>query len=46
MTIDIFGDEKFKDVRKYFLKREDEILVEFEEMGVSKERWKGVGFSC
>jgi diamine N-acetyltransferase len=43
MNIDIFGDERFKDVRKYFLRREDEILVEFEEMGISKERWKGVG---
>lgn len=43
MNIDIFGDERFKDVRKYFLRRGDEILVEFEEMGISKGRWEVIG---
>jgi diamine N-acetyltransferase len=38
--IDFFGDERYKDIRKYFLKNEDEILVEFEEMEISKERWR------
>jgi diamine N-acetyltransferase len=39
-NIDVFGDERFKDVRKYFVKKEDEILVEFEEMEISEERWR------
>ena len=43
MNIDIFGDERFRDVRKYFLKQGEKILVEFEEMGISKGRWEVIG---
>lgn len=42
--IDIFGDERYKDIRKYFKKEGDEILVQFEEMRITEEMWhkKGV----
>ncbi len=39
--IDIFGDERFKDIRKYFKKEGDDILVQFEEMRMTKEMWEG-----
>ena len=39
--IDIFGDERFRDIRKYFRKEGDEILVQFEEMRITEEMWKG-----
>lgn len=39
MNIDIFGDERFKDVREYFVKDGDKMLVEFDEMVISRERW-------
>ncbi|MDH4222049.1 MAG: GNAT family N-acetyltransferase [candidate division Zixibacteria bacterium] len=37
--IDIFGDEKYKDIRKYFKKEGNEILVQFEEMRMTDEIW-------
>lgn len=40
--IDIFGDERFKDIRKYFKKEGDEILVQFEEMRITEEMWRKV----
>ena len=39
--IDIFGDERFRDIRKYFRKEGEEILVQFEEMRITEEMWKG-----
>jgi diamine N-acetyltransferase len=39
-NIDIFGDEKFKDIRKYFKLEGDDILVEFQEMQITKELWR------
>ncbi|MCJ7497675.1 MAG: GNAT family N-acetyltransferase [candidate division Zixibacteria bacterium] len=42
--IDIFGDERFKDIRKYFKKEGEEIMVQFEEMRIAEEMWgKQVG---
>lgn len=38
--IDIFGDERFKDIRKYFKKEGDDILVQFEEMRITEEMWE------
>ena len=38
--IDIFGDERLKDIRKYFKKEGDEILVQFEEMRITEEMWR------
>lgn len=38
--IDVFGDERFKDIRRYFKKEGDEILVQFEEMRITEEIWK------
>ncbi len=37
---DIFGDERYKDIRKYFKKEDDEILVQFEEMRITQEMWQ------
>jgi diamine N-acetyltransferase len=42
MNIDIFGDERFKDVRKYFLKNGKKVLVEFDEMEITKEVYEGI----
>jgi len=39
MNIDIFGDERFKEIREYFKKEGKKVLVEFDEMEISKERW-------
>jgi diamine N-acetyltransferase len=39
MNIDIFGDERFKDIRKYFVRNGDQVFVEFDEMVISRERW-------
>ena len=39
MHIDIFGDERFKEVRGYFIKEGKKVLVEFDEMKISKESW-------
>jgi diamine N-acetyltransferase len=38
--IDVFGDESFSAVRKYFLKEGDRILVQFDEMEISREKWR------
>ncbi|MDP2960140.1 MAG: GNAT family N-acetyltransferase, partial [candidate division Zixibacteria bacterium] len=40
--IDIFGDERFKDIRKYFKKEGEEILVQFEEMRITEKMWQGI----
>ena len=40
MNIDIFGDERFKDVRNYFLKNGKKVLVEFDEMEITKEMYQ------
>jgi len=37
--LDIFGDEKYKDIRKYFKQDGDDILIRFEEMRITKEMW-------
>ena len=37
--IDIFGDEQFKEIRKYFRKEGNEILVQFEVMRITEEIW-------
>lgn len=38
--IDVFGDERFKDIRKYFKKEGEELLVQFEEMRITEEMWE------
>lgn len=38
--INIFGDEQFEDIRRYFKKEGDEILVQFEEMRITDEMWE------
>lgn len=38
--INIFGYERFKDIRKYFKQEGDEILVQFKEMRITKEIWE------
>jgi len=38
--IDIFGDERFKAIRRYFKKVGREILVQFEVMRINKDTWK------
>jgi len=37
--IDIFGDERYKDIRGHFKKEGDEILVQFEVMRMTEEMW-------
>jgi RimJ/RimL family protein N-acetyltransferase len=37
--IDIFGDERYKDIREYFKREGDKILVQFEEMRITEEMW-------
>ncbi|MGB8658025.1 MAG: GNAT family protein [Candidatus Zixiibacteriota bacterium] len=39
MNIDIFGDERFKDIRKHFVRNGDKVLVEFDEMAIDREGW-------
>jgi RimJ/RimL family protein N-acetyltransferase len=42
--IDIFGNEQFKEIREYFKKEGNEILVQFEVMRITEEIWgKKVG---
>ena len=41
-NLDIFSDDRFKEVRKYFLKNGDKMLVEFDEMEISKDRWESM----
>jgi len=38
--IDIFGDERYKDIRKYFKREGEELLIQFEEMRITAEMWK------
>ena len=37
--LDIFGDERYKEIRKYLKPEGDNILVKFEEMKITKEMW-------
>jgi diamine N-acetyltransferase len=37
--LDIFGDDRYQDIRKYFTKEGDEILVQFDEMVLTRETW-------
>jgi len=37
--IDIFGDARFRDVRKYFKREGDKVLVQFKVMKLSREKW-------
>lgn len=37
--IDVFSNDRFKNVRKYFRKRGKDVLVQFDEMVMSKEMW-------
>jgi diamine N-acetyltransferase len=39
MNLDIFGDDHFKEVRKYFVNDRNKIRVEFDEMEISREAW-------
>ncbi len=39
-SIDIFGDDRFKDIRKYFFKDGKKVLVEFDEMEITKEMYE------
>ena len=39
-NIDVFGDDRFKDIRKYFSKDGEKILVEFDEMEITKEMYE------
>lgn len=38
-NIDIFGDDRYKDIRGYFKKEGEEILVQFDEMELTKDLW-------
>jgi RimJ/RimL family protein N-acetyltransferase len=40
--IDIFGNERYKDIRRYFKKEGEEILVQFEEMKITEKLWQGI----
>jgi len=40
-NIDIFGDDRFKDIREYFFKDGETMLVEFDEMEITKEMYEG-----
>jgi diamine N-acetyltransferase len=37
--LDIFGDDGFADIRKYFKKEGDEVLAQFDDMVLTKEAW-------
>lgn len=37
--IDVFSNDRFKNVRKYFRKRGKDTLVQFEEMVITREMW-------
>ncbi|MGB2697934.1 MAG: GNAT family N-acetyltransferase [Candidatus Zixiibacteriota bacterium] len=37
--IDVFSNDRFKNVRKYFRKKGKDILVQFEEMVITREMW-------
>ena len=38
-NIDIFGDDRYRDIRKYFKKEGEEILAQFDDMELTKEMW-------
>jgi diamine N-acetyltransferase len=38
--LDIFGDSRFEEIRKYFKKEGEEILVQFEEMSINQKMWE------
>ena len=38
-NIDIFGDDRYKDIRGYFKKEGEEILAQFDDMELTKEMW-------
>jgi diamine N-acetyltransferase len=38
--LDIFGDDRYKDIRKYFKIEGDEILVQFDEMVLTKDSYE------
>ncbi len=42
MDIDIFGDEKFKGIREYFKKDGKKVLVEFDEMELSRTKYERI----
>jgi len=37
--MDIFGDDRYEDIRKYFKKEGDEILCQFDEMILTRDSW-------
>jgi diamine N-acetyltransferase len=37
--LDIFGDDSFADIRRYFKKEGDEVLAQFDDMVLTKEAW-------
>lgn len=37
--LDIFGDDRYKDISKYFKKEGEEILAQFDEMVLTKDMW-------
>jgi len=37
--IDVFSNDRFKNVRKYFRKKGKDVLIQFEEMLITKEIW-------
>ncbi len=37
--LDIFGDDGYADIRKYFKKEGDELLAQFDDMVLTKEAW-------
>lgn len=39
-NIDIFGDDRYKDIRKYFKKEGEEILVQFDDMELTKDAYE------
>jgi diamine N-acetyltransferase len=39
-SIDVFGDDRFTDIRRYFAKNGDKVLVEFDEMEITKEMYE------
>jgi diamine N-acetyltransferase len=39
-NIDVFGDDRFKNIRQYFLKNGSKVLVEFNEMEITKEMYE------
>jgi len=40
--IDIFDDERYDDIRRYFKKEGNEILVQFEDMKITEEKWENI----